>query len=55
MIQCNNFGTDEFFIDKAIGRSLRDRQNRSRTGWAFIDRYRERMARLSLREAGKLL
>ncbi len=55
-ILCNNFGTGEFFIDKAIGWSLRD-YAKTDPAWvrAFIDRHRERMAPLSLREAAKHL
>lgn len=55
-ILCNNFGTNEFFIDKAIGWSLRS-YAKTNPAWvrAFIDRYGDRMARLSLREAGKYL
>lgn len=52
----NNFGSDEFFINKAIGWSLR---NYSKTDpeWVrdFVERYRNRMDKLSIREAGKYI
>lgn len=52
----NNFGSDEFFINKAIGWSLRD-YSKTNPAWVrdFIDKYRDRMAPLSLREASKYL
>ena len=52
----NNFGSDEFFINKAIGWSLRD-YSKTNPAWVrdFIDKYRDRMALLSLREASKYL
>lgn len=52
----NNFGSDEFFINKAIGWSLRD-YSKTNPAWVrdFIDKYRDRMAPLSLREANKYL
>lgn len=52
----NNFGSDEFFINKAIGWSLRD-YSKTNPAWVrdFIDKYRDHMAPLSLREASKYL
>lgn len=53
-ILVNNFGSDEFFINKAIGWSLRD-YSKTNPEWvrAFIDRYKSRMSPLSIREASK--
>ena len=52
----NSFGSDEFFINKAIGWSLR---NYSRTNlvWVinFIIKYRTLMNKLSIKEASKYL
>ena len=52
----NSFGNDEFFINKAIGWSLR---NYSRTNlvWVinFIIKYRTLMNKLSIKEASKYL
>ena len=52
----NSFGSDEFFINKAIGWSLR---NYSRTNlvWVinFIIKYRTLMNKLSTKEASKYL
>ena len=52
----NNFGSDEFFINKAIGWSLRD-YSKTDSEWVrdFIERYRNRMDKLSIREAGKYI
>lgn len=52
----NNFGSDEFFINKAIGWSLRD-YSKTDLEWVrdFIERYRNRMDKLSIREAGKYI
>ena len=52
----NNFGSDEFFINKAIGWSLRD-YSKTNPEWVrnFIERYRNRMDKLSIREAGKYI
>lgn len=52
----NNLGSDEFFINKAIGWSLRD-YSKTDPEWVrnFIDRYRDRMDKLSIREAGKYI
>lgn len=50
----NNFGSDEFFINKAIGWSLRE-YSKTNPEWVkeFIGRYSSEMSRLSLREASK--
>lgn len=52
----NNFGNSEFFINKAIGWSLRD-YSKTNPEWVrnFIDRYRDRMNPLSIREASKYI
>lgn len=52
----NNFGSDEFFINKAIGWSLRD-YSKTDPEWVrdFIERYRNWMDKLSIREAGKYI
>jgi 3-methyladenine DNA glycosylase AlkD len=50
----NNFGQTEFFINKAIGWSLRE-YSKTNSDWVrdFIERNRSEMAALSVREAGK--
>ncbi len=55
-ILINNFGSKEFFINKAIGWSLRE-YSKTNPRWVgrFIDTYRSRMAPLSIREASKYL
>ena len=55
-ILVNNFGSSEFFINKAIGWSLRD-YSKSDPEWVrdFIDRHRQKMHPLSIREAKKYL
>ena len=52
----NNFGEKEFFINKAIGWSLRD-YSKTNPDWvrAFIERHRNEMAALSIREASKYI
>jgi len=52
----NNFGQTEFFINKAIGWSLRD-YSKTDPKWvqSFIDKYRAKLAPLSLKEASKYL
>lgn len=52
----NNLGTNEFFINKAIGWSLRD-YSKHNAQWVnrFIEQYGEKMSSLSLREAKKYL
>ena len=55
-IICNNFGAGEFFIDKAIGWSLRD-YGKVNPRWVseFIEKYRNKLSKLSIKEAGKYL
>jgi 3-methyladenine DNA glycosylase AlkD len=55
-ILVNNFGSAEFFINKAIGWSLRD-YSKSNPEWVrgFIDKYHDKMSPLSLKEASKYL
>lgn len=55
-ILVNNFGSDEFFINKAIGWSLRD-YYKTNPAWVrdFIARYHDRMKPLTLREASKYI
>lgn len=52
----NNFGSNEFFINKAIGWSLRD-YSKYNPQWvkAFIEKYQDKLAKLSLREGSKYL
>ncbi|WP_303974692.1 DNA alkylation repair protein [Streptococcus merionis] len=52
----NNLGSQEFFINKAIGWSLRD-YSKTNPDWVrnFIDQHHEKMAPLSIREASKYL
>ncbi|MCR8660102.1 DNA alkylation repair protein [Paenibacillus endoradicis] len=56
MILTNNLGQTEFFINKAIGWSLRD-YSKTNPQWVsdFIEKYREQLAPLSIREASKYL
>lgn len=55
-ILTNNFGSSEFFINKAIGWSLRD-YSKSNPEWVrnFLTRHSARMSPLSIREASKYL
>lgn len=55
-IICNNFGTQEFFINKAIGWSLRE-YSKVNPEWvsAFIARHQGDLAALSIKEASKYL
>ncbi|MDD3414558.1 MAG: DNA alkylation repair protein [Lachnospiraceae bacterium] len=55
-IICNNFGTNEFFINKAIGWSLRD-YSKINPDWVhvFLERYKADLSDLSLKEASKYL
>ncbi|MDE6278399.1 MAG: DNA alkylation repair protein [Paramuribaculum sp.] len=55
-ILINNFGSTEFFINKAIGWSLRD-YSKTNPQWVrdFIGRHRDRMSKLSISEASKYL
>lgn len=50
----NNFDSDEFFINKAIGWSLRE-YSKTNPEWVrdFLNRYRDQMNQLSIREASK--
>ncbi|MDR1720279.1 MAG: DNA alkylation repair protein [Dysgonamonadaceae bacterium] len=50
----NNLGQKEFFINKAIGWSLRE-YSKTNPEWvrAFLAKYKDKMANLSVREAGK--
>lgn len=52
----NNLGSREFFINKAIGWSLRD-YSKTDSRWVkeFIGRHREQMDKLSIREAEKYM
>jgi 3-methyladenine DNA glycosylase AlkD len=52
----NNLGHKEFFVNKAIGWSLRE-YGKTDPEWVrdFIERYRDRLANLSIREGGKYL
>ncbi len=52
----NNLGSDEFFINKAIAWSLRD-YSKTNPKWVkdFVDRYRDKMDKLSIREASKYI
>jgi 3-methyladenine DNA glycosylase AlkD len=51
----NNLGQSEFFINKAIGWSLRE-YSKTNTAWvrAFIEKYRDKLAPLSVREGSKV-
>jgi 3-methyladenine DNA glycosylase AlkD len=55
-ILVNNFGSSEFFINKVIGWSLRD-YSKTNPDWVrnFVETYKDKMDRLSIREAGKYL
>ena len=52
----NNLGQDEFFINKAIGWALRD-YSKTNPEWVknFIEKNKEKMAKLSIKEASKYL
>jgi len=52
----NNFGTDEFFINKAIGWSLRE-YSKTNKKWvkAFINKYKNQLHKLSIKEGSKYL
>jgi 3-methyladenine DNA glycosylase AlkD len=53
-IICNNFGSKEFFINKAIGWSLRD-YSKCNPQWvkAFVEKHKDDLSKLSFREAIK--
>jgi 3-methyladenine DNA glycosylase AlkD len=55
-ILLNNFGSSEFFINKAIGWSLRD-YSKTNPYWVnnFIETSKDKMDKLSIREASKYL
>lgn len=55
-ILINNFGSDEFFINKAIGWALRDYSKTNPT-WVknFINKYKDKMNSLSIREGSKYI
>lgn len=52
----NNFGSNEFFINKAIGWSLRD-YSKTNPDWVkkFLEKYKDKMNKLSIKEASKYL
>lgn len=52
----NNFGSDEFFINKAVGWSLRD-YSKVNSEWVkgFLTKYKEQLSTLSIKEASKYL
>ena len=52
----NNFGSEEFFINKAIGWSLREYSKTNPT-WVkeFLDKYKDKLNKLSTREASKYI
>ena len=52
----NNFGQSEFFINKAIGWSLRE-YSKVNSDWvrAFVGKHKEKMSSLSIREGSKYL
>ena len=52
----NNFGTNEFFIDKAIGWSLRE-YSKTDAKWVrdFIDKYKNQLSKLSIKEGSKYI
>lgn len=55
-ILVNNFGSREFFINKAIGWALRD-YSKTNPQWvkSFIEKYRDQMHSLSIKEGSKYL
>lgn len=55
-ILVNNFGSDEFFINKAIGWALRD-YSKTDPDWVrnFIENHWEKMSKLSIREGSKYI
>ena len=55
-ILVNNFGRDEFFINKAIGWALRD-YSKTNPLWVreFINKYKDKMSNLSIKEASKYI
>lgn len=55
-ILINNFGSSEFFINKAIGWALRD-YSKTNPEWVrlFIQKHKSQLSKLSLKEAGKYI
>jgi 3-methyladenine DNA glycosylase AlkD len=55
-ILTNNFGSKEFFINKAIGWALRD-YSKTNPDWVryFIGKYKNKMDKLSIREGSKYI
>jgi 3-methyladenine DNA glycosylase AlkD len=55
-IICNNLGSKEFFINKAIGWSLRE-YSKVNPDWvsSFLERHKDGLSTLSIKEAGKYL
>lgn len=55
-IICNNLGTNEFFINKAIGWSLRN-YSKVNPEWVqgFLERHKDSLSTLSVKEASKYL
>lgn len=55
-ILCNNFGTEEFFINKAIGWSLRQ-YSKTDPVWVrdFITKYEYKLSSLSIKEGSKYI
>ncbi|MDP4178461.1 MAG: DNA alkylation repair protein [Bacillota bacterium] len=55
-ILVNNFGSKEFFINKSIGWSLRD-YSKTNPEWVrcFVDKYKDCMDKLSIKEASKYI
>ena len=53
---CNNFGSTEFFVNKAIGWSLRE-YSKTDAQWVrdFLAKYEDKLVKLSIKEAGKYL
>lgn len=52
----NSFGSDEFFVNKAIGWALRD-YSKTNPAWVadFIRKYKDKINRLSIKEASKYI
>ena len=52
----NNLGSEEFFINKAIGWSLRD-YSKVNPNWVrnFISKYKDKMDKISIKEASKYI
>lgn len=53
---CNNFASSEFFVNKAIGWSLRD-YSKINPAWVanFIERHKNELSKLSIKEGSKYL